>query len=78
MAYFVVFLESKRWIVVRKQWIQNPNCGQKSAIFYTQNQNSVANFDAPTGFYLNERSECVYNAFIWREFGKYYMVLYYA
>lgn len=70
MVFFVVFIECKRWLVVKEDWVENPNLGQRSKIFFSQNDNAVADFSIDPPYYINLSIDSVYDAFVWSKFGK--------
>lgn len=72
MVYLVALIECKKWLPVKMEWVENPVLGQKSNIFFSQNENAASDFSKPIGFYLNERCDGVYEDFIYRKFGECY------
>lgn len=72
MNFFVAYLESKRYIALKESWIQNPILGKESKVFFSNDENTVPDFSLPIQFYLNNREDGVYDAFVYRKFGKYF------
>lgn len=69
MAFYVVFLECRRFVSIKEDWIQNPIVGQESKIFISQNNSSAPDFTLETSFYMRKDDAC-YNGFVYRNFGK--------
>lgn len=70
-SYFVILLESKRYVAVKKAWIENPTVGSQTKIFFSENNEAVADFTLGNWFYLYPKIDAVYNGFVYREFGKF-------
>lgn len=70
MDFFVVFLESRRYMVVQRQWISNPVVGAEAKIFFSADKNAVPNFEIEPEFYVNPNLGACYNAFVLKAFGK--------
>lgn len=71
MDFFVVYLASKRFVIVKKDWVQNAVVGKPSKVFVSPNPDAVANFNNKVTFYLNTTVDACYEAFICKAFGKY-------
>lgn len=70
MDFFAVYLESKRFVVIKRQWIENAVVGKLSKVFFSPNCNSVPVFNCRTRYYLNTNVDACYKAFIYKAFGK--------
>lgn len=68
MDFFVVYLECQRYISVQRNWIQNPEPGEKSKIFYSSDSNDAADFSTEPLHYLNKSVAACYNAFVYKKF----------
>lgn len=77
MIFFVALLESKKWLAVKKAWVENPVVGQESKIFFSEKENAIPDFSKPIGYYLNVQSDGVYDGFICRQFGRFHCFLFY-
>lgn len=71
MNFYVVFLASKRFVVIKRNWVQNAVVGKPSKVFCSPNPNAVANFNSKVGFYLNTGIDACYDAFVYKAFGKF-------
>lgn len=69
--FFVVYLASKRFIVVKKDWVKNAVDGKPSKVFFSPNPDAVANFNNKVAYYLNTTVDACYEAFICKAFGNY-------
>lgn len=72
MAYLVVHLISKRFIVIEKEWAEVSDVGKPSKIFYSNDENAVADFSLEVKHYLNGDIDACYEAFIFKAFGEYF------
>lgn len=70
MDFFVVFMECRRYVAVKKQWIQNPVIGTESKMFFSNDKEAAPNFQLEQQYYLNERNDACYNVFVRKSFGK--------
>lgn len=70
MAFFAVYLASKRFIVIKRQWIKNPVVGKPSKVFLSPNINAVPIFNDRPRYYLNTKVNACYDAFIFKAFGE--------
>lgn len=70
MTFYVVFLASKRFVVIKKNWLQNAVVGKPSKVFYSPNPDAIANFNSEVGFYLNTTIDACYDTFVYKAFGK--------
>lgn len=70
MFFFVVYLDQMKLIVIKEDWIENPDLGSKSKIFFSPNSNEVANFALPLSFYFDDTKTTCYEAFVCKCFGK--------
>lgn len=70
MDFYVVYLASKRFVVIKRNWIQSAVVGKQSKVFYSPNSHAVANFNNDVGFYLNTTIDGCYDAFVYKAFGK--------
>lgn len=66
--FFVVCLKQKRFIIIKKEWIQNPSIGQMSKIFYSKNEDAIPNFDGSLKYYLNRGIEACYEGYVQKSF----------
>lgn len=72
MAYLVVHLISKRFIVIKKEWAEVADVGKPSKIFYSKDRNAVADSSLQVKHYLNAGVDACYEAFIYKTFSKYF------
>lgn len=70
MDYFVVLIESKRWVAVNRDWVENPVLREQSKIFFSPNEQAVPDFSMPPQFYLKKECDGVYDCFVYKQFGK--------
>lgn len=70
MNFFVVYLSHKRFVVVKREWIQTPELRSSSLFFYSKNQNAQADFTTDPLYYINEGLNACYKGFIIQGFGK--------
>lgn len=63
-------LSSRRHIVIRDDWTENPNIGIKTKIFYSPDFNMDPNFDLEVKYLLNARAANVYEGYVLKSFGK--------
>lgn len=68
MAFFVVYLENKSFVVIKRDWIKNPVVGQKSSVFISANENAEADFKAAKGFYVVKTESLCYDGFVYKKF----------
>lgn len=71
MNFFVVYLQCKRFIAVKKEWIKNPIIGHESTVFISRNTQAVANFDIVREYYVNEKEDACYDCFVYKGFSEY-------
>lgn len=71
MNFFVVFLESRRYKVVKRDWISNPVVNVKTTMFYSNNPAAVANFAMQPEYYFNPDNDACYNIYVVKSFGKF-------
>lgn len=64
LDFLVVYLKSKRYLVVPKHWIKNPILSQCSTFFYSSDPNSIATFDLEQKYYVNGEVDACYEAFV--------------
>lgn len=69
MNFFAVYLESQRYIVVKKEWVQNAVVGKPSKIFFSSKPHVTPAFNLKTRYYLNRKVDACYKAFILKAFG---------
>lgn len=69
MNFFAVYLESKRFIVIKKTWIKQAIVGKPSAVFFSPNPHAIPVFNRKLRFYLNSKVGACYEAFIFKAFG---------
>lgn len=63
--FYILILESKRFLLIqRADWIENNTVGEKSLIFYSNDENSMPDFTAPKRFLLDEKSNATYDGFL--------------
>lgn len=72
MNFYVVYLESGQLVALQENWIQNPILGKKSKVFISENDVAFPNFALDPLFYINKKIDAVYNAFVYKKFGKIY------
>lgn len=70
MNFFVVFMECRRNVVVKKEWISNPIVGAETRMFYSNDRDAVPNFEMVPEYYLNSQCSACYNVFVIKSFGK--------
>lgn len=70
MKFFAVYLKSKRFIVLKKAWIQNVMVGKPSKVFFSPNSSAKAVFNTKSHYYLDTKADACYDAFIYKAFGK--------
>lgn len=70
MVFFVVFLECRRYMTVKKEWISHPVVGKNAKMFFSTDEKAVVNFDIEPEFYLNRQRESCHNVFVVASFGK--------
>lgn len=68
MAFFVVYLENKSYVVIKKDWIENPVVGEKSNVFISPNDNTEPDFNTTKGFYVIRNKNMCYNGFVYKIF----------
>lgn len=78
MDFFVVFMDCRRYVVVKRKWISNPVLGEEAVMFFSANGSAMANFGMVPEFYFNQERDSCYNVFVIKSFGKIEkIVLYY-
>lgn len=68
---FVIILLSRRFIIVKDNWVENKNIGEKTKVFFSPENADEANFSLEVKFLFNERVPNVYEGYIWKHCGKY-------
>lgn len=68
--FFIVLLQSKKFIVSKKDWIENPVLYSDTKIFHSPNENTVANFNLTTSHYFHSDEVAVYNGNVQKMFGR--------
>lgn len=63
MAFYVVYLKCKKYVALKKEWIQNPVVGQVSKVFISADTSLNADFNAEKSFFLVENNMC-YDGFV--------------
>lgn len=76
MVFYVAYLEQKKFIVVKEQWVENPEILKNSKIFYSPQQGSVADFSLPLSYYFDNNKTTCYNAFLSKSFSEYFINFY--
>lgn len=72
MNFFVVYIESGRYLPIKKEWIENPSCGQRSKIFSSPHADAEPDFDCGNILhYFNPKTDACYSAFVVKGFGNY-------
>lgn len=70
MDFFAVYLECKRFIVIKKEWIEDAIVGKSSRVFFSPNSEEIPVFHRKARYYLNTEVDSFYNAFIFKAFSK--------
>lgn len=74
MNFFAVYLQCKHFIAIKNDWVENAMVGNPSKIFYSENQNAVADFSTVPLYYLNKSINACYEVlFVYKSFGKFLM-----
>lgn len=74
---YIILLECKRFVFIqRADWIKKRNMCGKSLIFYSPNEDSMPDFNAPKKFLFNERSIGTYDGFVTSVRGKFISIDY--
>lgn len=63
-------LLSRRHIVIRDDWAENPIIGLKTKIFFSPDFGMNPNFDLDVKYLLNARAANVYEGYVLKSFGK--------
>lgn len=69
MDFFVVFMDCLRHVAVKKEWLSNPVVGSKAVMFFSNDENAIANFEMDPEYLLNERQQGNYDVFVLKSFG---------
>lgn len=67
---FVIILKSKRFVIVKDDWVQNPIESEETKVFYSPDENSAADFDLEVKFLFNNKQRNVYFGYVWKRFGE--------
>lgn len=78
MNFFAVYLQCKRFIAIKSDWVENAMVGNPSKIFYSENQNAIADFSTVPLHYLNKSINACYEAFVYKSFGKFLMKFFFS
>lgn len=78
MNFFAVYLQCKRFIAIKSDWVENAMVGNPSKIFYSENQNAIADFSTSPLYYLNKSINACYEAFVYKSFGKFLMKFFFS
>lgn len=70
MDFFAVYLECKRFIVIKREWIEDAIVGKSSRVFFSPNSIEIPVFNRKARYYLNTEVDSCYNAFIFKAFSK--------
>lgn len=71
MAFVVILKNNTNVLAVKANWVENPVLNDVSLIFYSQNENDVANFTLPPQYHLRNDSANCYQARVMAQFGKF-------
>lgn len=66
---FAVILLSKRFIIVRDDWIKEATIREETKIFFSPDSNAQPNFDLEVKFLFNEKSANAYKGYVLKHFG---------
>lgn len=72
MIFFAIYLQSNRFVTIKKDWIEKPIVGSESKVFFSPNPEAIARFDIQKKFYLNATIDGCYDGFVYKSFGKWY------
>lgn len=78
MAYYVVYLQCKRYLVLPMHWIEKPVIGQPSKVFFSGDDSLSPDFTCEVKYYINEKARSCYEAFVIRSFESFNAAQYYA
>lgn len=70
MSFFAVYLKSKRVIVVKEDWIQNPKVGKESVVFISPDENAEADYHIPREYFINPNSNGCFDGYLMKKFGE--------
>lgn len=62
---------SKRFVIIKDNWVQNPKIGEKSRIFYAPDEEAEPNFGLNEKFLFDKQVQNVYIGYVWKHFGKF-------
>lgn len=69
MAFFyVVVLKQNRFLISKKEWIENPIINEFTKVFYSKNDNVCANFQNEPEYFLNKNIDAWYECFVVKRF----------
>lgn len=66
--YFVVCLKQNRFVILKESWVQNPYIQQFSMVFFSPNDEAMADFGAEKKFYFNPNASFCYDGFVTKAF----------
>lgn len=66
--FSVILLKSKRYIIVRSTWIENPKFSVLTKVFYSPNEFAVPDFSLDTKYLFDKRCAGAYQGFLIRHF----------
>lgn len=66
---FVIVLDNKKSIAVKKDWVQNPILDSVAKVFYSPNAEASSNFELPKLYYFNADAASCYTGYVLQKFG---------
>lgn len=77
MNFYVVYLESGKYIALKRNWVQNPILGEESMVFLSKDESANPNFSSEQLFYVNKNVDATYKAFVYKRFGITFIFFFY-
>lgn len=66
---FVIILDNRKPIAIKKGWIQKPILNQISKVFYSPKTDDSPSFDIPKTYNFNEDTASCYTGYVSKKFG---------